>query len=100
MIHLVDPCADLELDIVKPKIFIDQSYFLRDPELKYSWTQDSLIWQNTDVNCGNLTVNFTMRDGSEINRDIFKIDNQAFIVPYTEDTSLQGLYEIKFQVYI
>ena len=75
VIHLIDPCVDLELDIVKPKTFIDQNYFLRDPELKYSWTQDSLIWKNTDVKCGNLIVDFTMNDGSEINRDIFKIDD-------------------------
>ena len=40
-----------------------------------------------------------MDDGSTFDGEIFKQEERAFIVPYTEDTSLQGLYQFRFRAY-
>ena len=40
-----------------------------------------------------------MDDGSTFDDKIFKQEEGAFIVPYTEDTSLQGLYQFRFRAY-
>ena len=52
VIHLVDPCAELELSLAYPRIFVDKNYFLHDPELRYDWTEENLIQKNTVLSCG------------------------------------------------
>ena len=89
----------MELSLVKPIVFEDKNYFLRDAELRYDWTEEGLIMKNTEQNCGSLVVEIFMDDGSEFDEKIFKQEEGAFIVPYTEDTSLQGLYQFRFRAY-
>ena len=72
---------------------------MRDPELRYDWKEESLIWKNTESSCGSLVVEILMDDGSAFDEAIFRQDGQAFIVPYTEEVSLQGLYQFRFKVY-
>ena len=43
VIHLIDPCSEMELSLVEPLIFVDKNYFLRDDELRYDWTDKNLI---------------------------------------------------------
>ena len=43
VIQLIDPCSVMELSLVKPVVFEDKNYFLRDNELRYDWTEESLI---------------------------------------------------------
>ena len=99
MIQLIDPCSEVELTLVRPSIFYDKNYFLRDAELRYDWTEEGLIMKNTELSCGSLVVEMFMDDGSEFDENIFKQEEGAFIVPYTEDTSFQGLYQFRFRAY-
>ena len=72
---------------------------MRDPELRYEWTEDTLIRKNSRISCGSLVVEVFMNDGSAFDEAVFTQDDQAFIVPYTEEVSLQGLYLFRFKAY-
>ena len=51
------------------------------------------------MSCGSLNVEIFMSDGSAFDQNIFVQEEQTFSVPYTEETSLQGLYELKLKAY-
>ena len=85
--------------MAKPPVFVDKNYFLRDPELRYDWTKDSLIEKNTPLSCGSPVVEVFMNDGSAVNENIFVLFESAFVVPYTEETSYKGLYQLKVKAY-
>ena len=99
VIHLVDPCAELELSLAYPLIFVDKNYFLHDPELRYDWSEENLIYKDTLLSCGQLIVEIFKDDGTNFDENIFTQEERAFVVPYTEDISYQGLYQFRFKVY-
>lgn len=74
---------------------------MRDPELRYEWMEDSLIARNISIDCGfgSLVVEVIMNDGSALDESIFKLEEQALIVRYSENTELQGLYKLKLRAY-
>ena len=99
VIQLIDPCPELELSLASPQIFVDKNYFLHDPELRYDWTEETLIWKNTGISCGSLVVEIFMNDGSAFDEEIFTQEEYAFVIPYTEEVSLQGLYQFRFKAF-
>ena len=85
---------------MEPNVFVDKNYFLRDKELlKYEWSEDNLIRRNTLVSCGSLIVEIYMDDGSQIDDEVFTLDEKALIVNYSEDVSRQRLYLFRFIAY-
>ena len=40
-----------------------------------------------------------MNDGTAFDENIFTQEERVFIVPYTEDISFQGLYQLRLKVY-
>ena len=98
-IQLIDPCSELKLALAEPRIFVDKNYFLRDAELRYDWTEDTLIEKSTPISCGKLNVEIFMNDGSVFDQNVFVQQEQTFFVPYTEETSFQGLYQLRYKAY-
>lgn len=61
-----DPCLNAVLSLTEPHLFTDKVYELREPEVRYEWTQppDSNFVTSsvTETDCGPLVVKFTNSD--------------------------------------
>lgn len=53
---MIDPCPGMTLSLAFGHPFKDDRYFLRDPDLVYTWNEENVILRNTLVDCGILVV--------------------------------------------
>ena len=101
---MIDPCYTCQLSLASTFPLRDDTYFLRDRPLTYEWTKSSFLAKDTPVDCGALIVEIFNADGSEFDTNIFELDqnkfsNNKFQVLYSEDLSIQSVYELSFRAY-
>lgn len=76
------------LSLKDPLIIVDKYYYLRDPAIDIIWSQTNLVDTGVLVDCGLLVVDFSMADGEEIDSSMFTVEDESFIVKYTERVNL------------
>ena len=105
-IVLVNPCLTVDLDI-QPNPFGNREYFLKTPEIEYSWKAADLVSPKTAFDCGPLSVEFFQSADplANLRKDLFFDDRtndpeNSFKVLYNEDESFKGSYPIHYRVFL
>ena len=102
-IRLVDPCPTTVINL-EPSPFVDETYVLRDPTSTQSWDPSNLFTDDSDVDCGSISLDFLNADGTVLDPTIFEdkrdlVTQNTFSVLYSEDVTKAGTYPILYRTY-
>ena len=102
-ISLIDPCPTTVITL-EPSPFVDVTYVLRDSTFTQSWAISNTFTDETEVDCGLISLEFFNADNTDLDDSIFEdkrdlVTLNTFSILYGEDVTKAGTYPISYRTY-